>query len=242
MRKLFIFGLAVGLLLTLGAFRINDLWTSRGEILARAETHASNLALILASYMAGTFAASDAALRQLTLHSQRIGGPAAPADDWIPSLVSARAGLTAVGAISVVDGQAIIRHSSRRDIIGQSRDADPVFNDALMSASDDLIVGQPFLSPVVPDQYVLPIGRRLTARDGSVEGAVVASFLPQDLRRFFQSVSVGERDVIWVFHANGRVIFREPSSDDPIGGPAEGNPIFAAAQGDTMSGVLEGPV
>jgi hypothetical protein len=242
MRKFFIFGLAIGLLLILGAFRINDLWTSRGEILARAETHSSRLALILASYMAGTFAASDAALRQLALHSQRIGGPDAPADDWLPSLVSARAGLTAVGAISVVDRQAMIRHSTRRDIIGQSRGGDPVFNDALMSASDDLIVGQPFISPVVPDGYLLPIGRRLTGRDGRVEGAVVASFLPQDLRRFFQSVSVGERGMVWVFHANGRVIFHEPSPDDPIGGPAEGNTIFAAAQGDTMSGVLKGPV
>ena len=239
MRKLVIFGLAFGLLLLLGVFRTNDLWTSRAEVMARAQTRSSNLALVLSSYMAGTFAASDAALRQLALHSQRIGGPAAPRDEWTPSLVSARAGLTGVGAISVVDRQMIIRHSTRDDIIGQSR-REPVFDDALMSASGDLIVGQPFLSPVVPDGYLLPIGRRLTSRDGTVEGAVVASFLPQDLRRFFQNVSVGERGVVWVFHANGRVIFREPSPDDPIGTPAAGNPIFAAAQSDDTYGVVEG--
>ncbi|HUE89122.1 MAG TPA: ATP-binding protein [Vicinamibacterales bacterium] len=242
MRKLVIFGLAIGLLLVLGALRTNDLWASRVEVITRAQTHSSNLALILASYMGGTFAASDAALRQLALHSQRIGGPGAPAEEWAPSLVSARAGLTGVGAISVVDRQMVIRHSTRGDIIGQSRHGEPVFDDAMRSATDDLIVGQPFLSPVVPDGYLLPIGRRLTSRDGTVEGAVVASFLPYDLRRFFQSVSVGEHGAVWVFHANGRVIFREPSTADPIGAPAEGNPIFAAAQGGVPHGVLEGPV
>jgi signal transduction histidine kinase len=241
MRKLAIYGLAIGLLLLLGVFRTNDLWTSRAEVIARANTRASNLALILSSYMAGTFAASDAALRQLALHSQRVGGPGAPAADWMPSLVSARAGLTGVGAIAVVDRQMIIRHSTRRDVLGQSRQ-EPVLDAALQSASDDLIVGQPLLSPVLAEGYLLPIGRRLTSRDGVVVGAVVASFLPQDLRRFFQSVGVGERGVVWVFHANGRVIFREPSSDDPIGASATGNPIFAAAQSDVTEGVVEGPL
>ena len=241
MRKLVIFGIAIGLLLLLGAFRTNDLWRSRAEVVARAHTRSSNLALILSSYMAGTFAASDAALRQLALHSQRIGGPGAPTDEWTPSLVSARAGLTGVGAISVADRHLVIRHSTRRDILGQSRH-DPVFDEALMSASDDLIVGRPFLSPVAPGVYLLPIARRLTSRDGKVEGAVVASFLPQDLRRFFQSVSVGEGGMVWLFHANGSVIFREPSSDDPIGAPAAGNPIFAAAQSDVTDGVVEGAV
>jgi signal transduction histidine kinase len=241
MRKLAIYGLAIGLLLLLGVFRTNDLWTSRAEVIARANTRASNLALILSSYMAGTFAASDAALRQLALHSQRVGGPGAPAEDWMPSLVSARAGLTGVGAISVVDRQMIIRHSTRRDVLGQSRQ-EPVLDAALQSASDDLIVGQPLLSPVLAEGYLLPIGRRLTSRDGVVVGAVVASFLPQDLRRFFQSVGVGERGVVWVFHANGRVIFREPSSDDAIGASATGNPIFAAAQSDVTEGVVEGPL
>jgi signal transduction histidine kinase len=241
MRKLVIFGLAIGLLLLLGAFRTNDLLSSRAETMARAHTRSSNLALILSSYMAGTFAASDAALRQLVLHNQRIGGPGAPSDEWTPSLVSARAGLTGVGAISVIDRQMVIRHSTRADIVGQSR-REAVFDAALMSASDDLIVGQPFLSPVVPDGYLLPIGRRLMNREGTVEGAVVASFLPQDLRRFFQSVGVGERGIVWVFHANGRVIFREPSPDDPIGDPATGNPIFAAAQSDVTHGVVEGPI
>lgn len=242
MRKLVIFGLAIGLLLVLVALRTIDLRASRVEVMTRAQTRAASLASVLASYMAGTFAASDAALRQLALHSQRIGGPAAPAGEWTPSLVSARAGLTAVGAITVVDRGLTIRHSTRGDIIGQSRRSDPFLENALQSASDDLIVGQPFLSPVVPDGYLLPLGRRLTTRDGTVEGAVVASFLPADLRRFFQSVNVGERGIVWVFHAGGRVIFREPSPEDPIGDPAAGNPIFAAAQGGALHGIVEAPV
>ena len=240
MRKLVLFGLVIGLLLILGALRTTDLVASRNEHLTRAQTHASNMALILSSYTAGTFAAADAALRQLVLHSQRIGGPTAPAEEWGPSLVTARAGLTGVGAITITDRDMVIRHSTRTDILGQDRRDDPVVLAALRAATDHLFVGQPFLSPVVPNGYLLPVGRPLMTLDGKVEGAVVASFLPHDLRQFFQGVDVGEHGVVWVFHANGRVIFREPSQQDPIGEPAVGNPVIAAAQAGASDGLIEG--
>ena len=41
-----------------------------------------NLSSILSEYLRETFAAGDASLRQLVLHSRRVGGPSAPAADW----------------------------------------------------------------------------------------------------------------------------------------------------------------
>ena len=242
MRKLVILGLALGLLLILGALRLNDLRESRAETLHAARSRASSLALILSEYVIGTFAAGDAALRQLALHSQRIGGPDAPDSEWAPSLSFARAGLRGIGAISIVDSDLVIRHATRRDIIGQSRRGDQYVAQTLMDGGEQLIVGEPFKSPAV-DQYLIPIGRRLTRRDGSVEGAVIASFLPQELRRFFQSLTVGDRGQVWVFHRAGTVVVREPSADDPMGTAATGNALFiAATQGDAASGILEAAV
>ena len=89
MRKPVIAALVMGVLLTLAAIRVADLWWWRAQALGDARDRASGLALILAEYVRGTFAASDASLRHLSLHSQRVGGPEAPDDAWAPSLAAA---------------------------------------------------------------------------------------------------------------------------------------------------------
>jgi signal transduction histidine kinase len=242
MRKLAIVALALGLLIILAALRWNDIRTSRDETLQAARLRASSLALILSEYVVGTFSAGDAALRQLALHSQRVGGPSAPGTVWVPSLASARAGLRGIGAISVVDRDLVIRHATRSDIVGQSRRGDPYIASTLLSHSDALIVGAPFKSPLL-GRYLIPIGRRLTRADGSVEGAVIASFLPQDLREFFQSFNVGDGGDVWIFHSSGTVVVREPSDEDPMGMLAADNAVFVAAtQSASGSGILEAPL
>src|SRR5688572_20458133 len=140
MRQVVISGVAVSVLLIMGALRANDLRTAHAETAAAAERRAANLALILSEYVRETFAAGDAALRQLALHSRRIGGPDAAEGEWTPSLLSARAGLAGIGAISVIDRSLVIRHSTRPDVIGQTRKDDPVFGRALEATSDDLII------------------------------------------------------------------------------------------------------
>ena len=241
MRKAVIASLATGLLLILGALRVTDAWTAHSETTRRARTRVASDALVLAEYVAGTFAAGDAALRQLALHSRRIGGPTAAATEWAPSLASAGAGLRAIGAITVLDRDLVIRHANRPALVGESRNAEGAFAAALRTPHpDNLIVGQPFKSPLT-GQHLIPLGRVLTRADGSIEGIVTASFLPGDLRRFFQSISVGERGTVWVFHAAGAIVVKEPSADDPMGTPAGENAIFQAAAGGPH-GVVEGPL
>jgi hypothetical protein len=46
---------------------------------------------------------------------------------------------------------------------------------------------------------IIPIGRRITARDGTDQGAVVASFVPGESRRFFQSLNVGNGGIVRTF-------------------------------------------
>ena len=102
-RKLVV-GLVTALaLIALFGLRGADLRSRRAQILRAGDRRAENLALILAGYVRQNFGAGDAALRQLALLSQRIGGPNAPDDEWLPVLQGARVGLAAVGAISVVD-------------------------------------------------------------------------------------------------------------------------------------------
>jgi hypothetical protein len=76
-RKPVFVGLTLGVLFTLGAFRGIELWSGRTQTLASASARASNLAFILSEYLRESLAADDSALRQLAMHSRRIGGPAA---------------------------------------------------------------------------------------------------------------------------------------------------------------------
>ena len=123
------------MLLFMAGVRATDLRWSRAEALKAAESRAANQAVVMSAYLAETFGAGDASLRQLTLHSQRIGGPSAPGSEWTPSLASAKAGLTSVGAITVVDRDGIIRHSTRPEIVGQPRSKEPLYKQAVSGSS-----------------------------------------------------------------------------------------------------------
>jgi signal transduction histidine kinase len=52
-------------------------------------------------------------------------------------------------------------------------------------------------------------------------------------------MDVGKRGVVWVFHPDGIVLFREPSAANPLGEPAGANPIFAAAKRASEPGTIE---
>ena len=228
-RKLIVGALTLGVLLILAGWRAVDLRRSRGDVLAAADARAQNLAHILAEYLSGAFAAGDAALRQLAVHGTRIGGVDAPGAEWLPILTQARAGLTAIGAISVADLTGTIRHSTRPEIVGAVRDDWTMRQGLSEPDSDTLIVGPAMRAVVEPYGYLIPLGRRLRGRDGSLEGLVVASFLPDQLGAFFRSVDVGPSGTVWVFHPSGHVLVREPSPVNALGEPAAGNPVFDAA-------------
>ena len=225
----------------MGALRAADLRWSRDETLKTAEARASNLSRILSAYLAESFASGDAALRQIAVYNRRIGGPSAPDPEWASTLASAKSGVTGIGAITIVDAEGTIRHSTRREIIGQSRQKQPLFSQAINAPGDELFIGTPFPTQTVPPSLIIPIARRLTRADGTVEGLVAASFVPETVRSFFQTVNVGKRGTIWVFHPSGEVLFREPSPAKTIGEKAVDNPIFVAAS-TRGTGTLTAPV
>jgi signal transduction histidine kinase len=238
-RKSLTAGLTLGVLLTLAVFRAIDLWWWRAQTLKAAQGRAANLAFIVSEYINQMFVAADASLRQLALHSQRVGGPGASEADWGPSLASARAGLTGIGSISVIDADGVIRHSTQRAIIGQSRRDHYIFKRLVEEPGDQFLVDTPFRTVVEPKGVVIPMGRRLTTREGAFAGIVVVTVLPATPRDFFRSIDLGPHDALSVFHPDGFILFREPSAVSQTGEIATGNPIFEAARRTGASGTIE---
>jgi PAS domain S-box-containing protein len=217
------------------------LWYRYDQTIEESERRANNLALILTEHLQRSIDAIDAALVQLSLHSQRVGGPKAAADTWIPILRAAQAGAGGNSSISVVDETGQITASTMTEIIGRSRRDLPSFERLANDADSGLVADPPFRSSFT-GQLLLPLARRLTARDGSFAGIVVAMVRPEQLRAFYRAVDVGPHGLITVLHPEGRVVFREPSSQDPIGRPAQNDPIFLAQRQSPSSGELRGPL
>jgi signal transduction histidine kinase/ActR/RegA family two-component response regulator len=218
--------LTTGALVTLIALRGVALWDLRQKTLEAGERRAANLALISATHVRAAFAAADATLRQLTVYSRQIGGPAAPVDRWEPMLTPSMTQLNGLGSISVVDASGIIRHSTIQAIVGQARHETSIFKQLVATPRDALLADTPFRSVISSRLMLIPIGRRLVNDDGRFAGAVVATFTSAELRNFYQSIDVGRGGEIWVFHPEGFVMFHVPSTTEALGENAAGNPLF----------------
>jgi signal transduction histidine kinase len=221
--------------------QVIDLRWLRQRADADAERRASNQALALAQYVRGAFVAADSSLRQLAIHSRRIGGPAAPSSEWLPILQAARAALAEQGSLSVTDAQGIIRHTTLPDILGSSRRDNYVFQYLSRGPSDELVMDVPFIGPVSPHRWIVPVGRRLDGADGQFDGIVVQVITPESFRPFFESVRIGNSGVITLFHPSGTPIVQQPAlatAPDPAAPP---DPVFTRITRDA-SGVSRGPL
>jgi signal transduction histidine kinase len=232
----------IGALLVFAALRVVDLAQQRDQIVRAAAARADNLSYILNEYVREMFTAADASLRQLALHSARIGGPAAPPAQWTPSLTSALAGLTGVGSLTVTDAAGVIRHSTQPLIVGQSRADQFIFATLAATDRDELAIGEPYLSVREPRQYLIPLGRRIAAPDGTFAGTITATVVPSTQRSFFRTIDVGRGGMVWMFHPNGFVLFREPSAASATGASAAGNAVYEAAKRGAPKGIVSGAV
>jgi signal transduction histidine kinase/ActR/RegA family two-component response regulator len=239
--KFNIIAFTLTVLVAVAALVAADLWWRRERTLIAAETRATNLVAVLSEYVKGSFSSADAALRQLAIHGRRAGGAHAPAEAWDPILAAAKAALPEAGSITVSDADGTITHSTQRAIVGQSRRDNYIHRVLSAGHGDTLVVDRPFKAVTGSKPYLIPLGRPLTTSDGRFDGMLVATVLPEAYREFFKTLDVGTGGIISVLHPDGVVLFREPSSSNPMNETAEGNPLLALAQ-EKGTGVAHGPL
>jgi len=239
--RLNILAFTVTVLVAVGAMQIADLAWRRESVLKAGETRATNLAVVLAEYIRGSFTSADAALRQLQIHGTRVGGPRAPRTEWESILASAKAALPESGSFSVTDENGNNTYSTQPTIVGQSRADNYVFKQLANSAMEELAIDRPYPTTGSPPSYVLPVARRLTNDSGRFAGLVVAVVVPERYRRFFETIDVGIDGSITVLHLDGVVLFREPSNTNPINEAAADHPLLKLSQ-QKDAGVVRGPL
>src|SRR5262245_51853206 len=113
--------LAVGFVAAVAVLQALNLWSQYRQTIVVTQGKAEDLSYILAEHMQKSVQAVDSSLKQLVLHSNRVGGPTASTDAWEPALRAAIAGMSYVGSLSVTDANGIIRHSTFPSLVGQTR-------------------------------------------------------------------------------------------------------------------------
>ena len=238
--RTFAIGLPVAAFVFFFGLRAVDLWNEYANTLRDTESRADNLALILTEHMQRTVDAVDAGLLQLVRHSERIGGPTASDDEWLPTLESVRAAMTGVGSLAITDAEGTIVHTTAAAARGQSRRDNFIFRALAADPSAGIVADAPFKA-IGSGRMLIPLGRRLEV-NGTFAGMAVATLAPEELRGFYKAVKVGAGGFIWVFHPAGQLVFREPSAIDPIGIRVDDNPIFRAQATGDRAGVVYVPL
>jgi len=236
-----IIGFTAAILIAVVLLETAGLWWGYNRSVSAGEKRATDAASVLAEFMRGSFALADTSLRQLAVHAARVGGASAEDFEWDPILEAARAAMPvgASGSISVTNVKGIIRHATLPSIVGESRAKQYIFRTLSTTADDELVIDTPFLAR---GRYILPIGRRLTSRSGAFDGVVVTTLETDSFRQFFRKLDIGAEGVITVLHRDGVVVFREPSTADPIGQSAEGDPLLPFARETAGQGLRIGPL
>ncbi|MCC6946841.1 MAG: PAS domain-containing protein [Bradyrhizobiaceae bacterium] len=234
---LFLLGVFVATVVARGT----HLWRRYENTIADTQHQAQGLAHVLGEHLERTIAATDSALGQIALSSERIGGSNGIDLYWDPILDAAFAGLEGVRSLIVLNENGLVAHSTVKEIIGQSRADQFLFWHLRATDSRDLIADTPYRNPV-NGRVSIPLGRRLVTADGSFDGVVVATLEPERLRKFYRSIDLGADGLITVLHPTGTVLFREPSPTDPIGELDAGNPLFRALGENSRDGFLRGPL
>jgi signal transduction histidine kinase len=231
----------VVVLAAVAVIQANDLRWLRRQAYADAERRAASQAKAIAEYIRGAFAAADSSLRQIAVHSRRIGGPSAPSGEWVPILEAAQAALAERGSLSVTDAAGIIRHTTLPEILGSSRQEHYLYQHLSRTSDDALVLDVPFTSPVRPDRWIVPVGRRLSTADGRFEGMVVQVITAENFRPFLEAIRIGSEGVIKLFHPSGALIIQQPGGPTPPPDDGAADPLFARV-GAGRSGLANGPL
>jgi len=240
--------LAVSVMLSLAVITIAiaGLAELRRNAIDDARHRAASYSHLLAEHMGRVVSAVKARLREIASQSHHLGGPDGRRESWNYVLNAARSGSNVIAAISVLDMEGRVRHSSQRqavglhisEIVGQERFA-ATWERIYSESGSDVAIGAPLLSPSF-GRLVLPFTARLPAANNEVEGVVSAAFDPEALRSFYREV--GMRDGrLRILHESGATFLHEPA------GAVERNvrqddPVLTAYREGQRTGEIIGPL
>ncbi|MEE7493391.1 PAS domain S-box protein [Methylobacterium oryzae] len=212
-------------------------WDQRAADIRQTETAALNVARAVAREADATFRLSDTVLFGIIERLQNEGRSPGALERLSRSMATATDALDSVGALFVYDAEGNWIASSRTPIPPGANNADRAYFH--FHKADPSLA--PHLSEPIRSRssgaWIILVSRRLQSPDGSFAGVVAATV---DVQRFIQRLSgfdVGSGGVIALLTGGGRILARQPFSEDQIGRDVSATPLFQADLPSRSSGV-----
>lgn len=226
--------------LAVAAIRIIVLYDHRDQVLEQSRARAQNLASLVADNLSQTIEMIDGSLLRISQHASQLKGTDSEIQ-LATILEQSLSTMRGISAITILDAQGVISHSTMPQIIGESRADRPLYSAMLMDRKTDLVADAPFESRVSA-QLLFPLGRRITTPSGDFLGIVAATLELERLREFYRSFRTGQKGVIWVLHPDGHVLFRQPHGQHFVHRLEEGHALLTLPTVFTSNAVHAGPL
>ena len=88
------------------------------------------------------------------------------------------------------------------------------------------------------NQPTIPLSRRIVRKDGTFDGIAVASLMPADFQKFYDSLEIGAHGAVALWTETGRVLVRRPEMPQAFVGRDYSSSDVVKAFKDKRSGVL----
>jgi|GEM_PF-3313396 len=208
----------------------------RQNAIDAAQKRSQSYSTILSAHLDRTMNALESRLSQISVQSERLGGPHGDDARWQGVLEAARSGANTVVSLSVIDSEGVIRQSTLAPIVGSSRRGGVIYQSLSVSTAPEILSEPPFASEF-HDGMIMPFARRLVS-NGRVVGAVVAAFSAESLREFYGSIDT-EGGQIRILHESGASMLEEPRV---IGQRVSNDRILDSYRAGVTSGAFVGPL
>ncbi|HEY0061553.1 MAG TPA: diguanylate cyclase [Telluria sp.] len=210
--------------LSLGGMQGWSVYRARAVQLAQTSTASANLTQSAAAHVASTLTQADSLLAEMV---ERIGTDTDPVR-LQPYLVDRvkRGGILSDLTVYDADGVRTLAASARS---GAAPDAAAQLRVQKFDPVNRLHISAPVRRPG-SDEWVLPLSRRLTARDGSFAGVVVGHLRIKVLQEFYQDLVLSNSGTFMLALTSGQLVLARPDAGAKPGMDMRASPAFQMAR------------
>lgn len=215
-----------------------DAWRAYRDARVAADRELDNVARALAEQTAWTWQGIDLLLRDTAIWYQTDGRRIAP--ERVGEVLANRAaGVRQVRLLTIVDAHGIQRYRSRGSSPADLNVSDrSYFTAQRHGVATGLFMSEPLVTRS-ENRAAVELSRRLDD-DTGFAGVVSASVDLEDLRQFYQAVSLGPGSAIQLLRGDGTLLVRNPPTPGAVGQKFPRLVAAPGAQGRRISNPIDG--
>lgn len=202
---------------------------ARSDNWERASQSARNLARTISEDLERTVESLDLSIQGVADNS-KVPGVMSLSTEYRDLILFDRAATAkGLGSLMLLDagGMPLAFAQSGRDSPSSLADRS-YFSAHQSNVAHGLYVSEPFRSRFSGEQTIA-LSRRVNNRDGSFGGVAVGTIRLNALRQFFETMDLGPRASVTLFHTDGTVVMRVPYLDAYVGSDVSASETFRRA-------------